>query len=493
MNIIKKIINWFLSLFRKLFKKNKKMKSSLIKDNERVTNNKINSIKETYNGSLPSYMFISNREKEKLLYSLSLMINLFEENNNKILAKEKNELIKYIQNISKLDKDTINKLNEDELFNKKNIELITENLSIDDKNVIIDKYNSICKCNSDFRIHLDEVNRVIKLIEKNNISIIAEDEIEHEISVVNSDKDNNKINNFNKKVFTIIDNIDEDFINEVLKEYEKVNYVTISTTIIDKNYERLTKLEDDFKHHRFNKYYYEREINKLKKELNKLKNLKNTKEVSEHINALKQELYTKSKDKYDLLYNNEIFMNFENECDNLLNKINAKVIDIKKEKEKDDSNKINDDYIKRILLRFEDMELAREIILKNNEELVKLSNKNDIINYVNLIYNKFNIGIDNEFNYDKNRKRTELVVLYNDINKVISLVKKEPCIPVEHINFRIEDLIEASIYKKDELDTILHNNRIIGCDSSIIDEKLDILVGNNKKNNHVLKKENDKK
>ena len=111
-----------------------------------------------------------------------------------------------------------------------------------------------------------------------------------------------------------------------------MNYVTITTVFIDQEYEKIKKLQDDFKSHRYNKYYYEREINQIKQELNKIKNLKNRKDVNDSINNLKKELLTKSKDKYDILYNNEVFMNLEKECDNLLDKINAKVVDIKKEK-----------------------------------------------------------------------------------------------------------------------------------------------------------------
>lgn len=493
MTLIRKIINWLKSLFKKLFGKKK---ITVTTNNNELTNLKSNNkqvnIKETYNGSLPNYMFISSKEKEKLLYTLSLMINALGENNTKLLEKEHSELIRYIKTLGK-----VNNIDDKKILSIKDIDVITNDFTPEDKNKVISKYNDIIKRNNDFKIHLNEVNKVIKLIEKKDISIIAEDEIEREISNINSDKnildkDNTKLNDFSNRIFTIIGNIDKDFASEVLKDYEKVNYITLSTTIIDKNYERLMKLEDDFKNHRYNKFYYEREINRIKKELNRLKDIKTNKEVNDHINLLKKELYTKSKDKYDLLYNNEIFINFNNECDELLNKINAKVIDIKKDKEekKTITNKKEEEYIKKILLRFQDMELAREILLQANERNIKITNRDDIINYINSIYEEFNNGIEANFNYEKNRKRTELVKLYNDINKVIGVVKKEEYIPILHINFKMDDLIEASLYKKDELDIILHNNKINGCESSIIDEKLDNLSG---KKTKILKKDNQEK
>ena len=496
MTIIRRFINWLKSLFRKFFRKKKKNRI-INKEETNLISNKQKSFKAAYNGSLPSYMFISSKEKEKLLYTLSLMINLLEENNSKLLEKENSELIKYIQSVSKINNDLISRIiEENKLLNNKDIEVLSKDLTNEEKNTVINKYQMIINSNNEYKIHLNEINKVIKLINKTDISIIKEDEINREITNITCDKNivnnSNKIKDFSKKIFSIIENLDEDFTSEVLKDYKEVNYITISTTIIDKNYERLMKLEEDFKNHRFNRYYYEREINKIKKELSRLKEIKNNKEVSDHINYLKKELYTKSKDKYDLLYNNEIFMNIESECDELLSKINAKVIDIKKEKEVEkEKDSKEDDYLKKILLRFQDMELARKLILLSNEEEKKITNKNDIIKEVNEIYNKFNNGIEENFNFEKNKKRTELVVLFNDINKIISTVKKEDYIPVEHINFRLNDLIEASIYKKDELDMILHNNKVTCCDSSVIDEKLDILGENiNNKNAKILKKNN---
>jgi hypothetical protein len=240
--------------------------------------------------------------------------------------------------------------------------------------------------------------------------------------------------------------------------------------MIDKNITRFRELEENYRKHRFNKHYYEREINRIKQELSTLRDLKNKRVVEEELVRLRKELYTKSKDKYDLLYNNEVFMNFEKECDNLLHKINAKVIDIKKEEvvkeEKPKDVRKKEEYLENILLRFKDMELAQELILLAQER-DKEAIKSNIYDYVRYIYQKYDNGIDADFNFSRNKKKTELVILFNELNLAIGNVKKEEFITVDHINFRMQDLVEAVDVKKQELDTI------VGIKESELGDKVD--------------------
>ena len=63
MTIIKRFINWIISLFRRLFKVNKKNKNKVIskkKINNKKKNNQAN-INPLFNESLPSYMIINNK------------------------------------------------------------------------------------------------------------------------------------------------------------------------------------------------------------------------------------------------------------------------------------------------------------------------------------------------------------------------------------------------------------------------------------------------
>ncbi len=481
MTIIEKIINWFKNLFRRLFGKKKKQTKTvrrveIKKDNPNVKRQM--SIDQVFDGTLPPYLIITTVEKDKLLYSISIMKSVLEEKYDKLIEKEEIELINFIKTNVKVNKEVLEE-EKDTRLTIKLLNLLIKDFSNEEKKEVIDKYQVIQKHKEEHKARIVELDKTVKVIENSDISFVAENEIEREVSNITNDKNEDKIeekiDNFNKKTSIILKNIDEDFIAEVLKNYSKVNFITVSTTIIDKDYEILRKLEEDFKKHRFNKRYYEREINKIKRELKKIKNLRNNKEIYDHIVSLRGELYTKSKDKYDLLYNDEIITNFEKECDDLLDNVNAKVIDIKKDKEEKKEEK-KDSYIKNILLRFKDMELARLIILSLKKEDYKLLTKDDILNRINEIYTRFNRGLNNKFNFDRNKTKTELVILYNDINSLISKIEKKPFISIDHINFKMDDLLEASRVKKEELSGLLKRKSIADYDYKAFDEKMEALA-----------------
>ncbi len=477
MTIIKRFVNWLINLLKKIFGIKKNNNHAKEKNKEKKYNNQIKNganIFFTSNDSLPSYMITSNNNKEILINSINLMINNLLDSNIKKIDSEEKKLVKLIK-----DKYDINVTG---IINLDNLKLFINHLDEEKKLDIINKYQVIHKNDEDFKVHVEEINKVVEMIRQKDISILEENAINDEINTINNDKDitNNtidKIDYFNKHVIELIDNVDKYFIKEVVKEYQKVNYITVATMIIDKSYVKFKQLQDDYHHHRYNRNYYEREINKLKNELNQIKDLKNRKEIALHIEILRKELYTKSKDKYDLLYNNEVFMEFDKECDILLDKINAKVVDIKKEKieeKKDDKNK----YLENILLRFKDMELAREIILlsqQNNNEILANDEKLFIFN----ILNKYDDTVNQQFNFERNKKKTELVIRYNELNMAICNIKKEPYILISHINFRMEDLIEAVEAKEIEL------NRLMNKDSEDIIKKENqakTLVYKNKEN-----------
>jgi len=487
MTIIKKIINWLKNLFSKLFGKKKKNKKKI--NNQIISNKnkkKVASINSWFDGSLPSYMLISDKEKDILLYSLSIMKSIVVENYTKLIEKEKAELVKVI----KLNNNEI--LDIDKKLDNKYLSSLTQGFSDIEKQKVYNHYLTIENYDKELKNSLFNIDKTIDLIKNTDISFIAEKEIMREMNNITTDKNvekiNDKIDIFNKKATMISMNIDEDFLSIVLSKYNKINFITISTTIIDQDYEILKKLEDDFKKHRFNKAYYERETNSIKKEINRIKELRNNKDIYNQILLLRKELYTKSKDKYDLLYNDEVFLNLEKECDILLDKINAKVVDIKKEKEIKKDNKL-DKYIENILLRFHDMELARKIILACSSEDIELNNEEDIINLINNMCTRFYLGIDENFNFARNKTKTELVIYYNDLNRLINKLNNKPYISIEHINFKMEDLIEATKIKKEELSAVLDNKKIRQFDYTEVDEKISLLeqkLVNN--NSHVLKK-----
>ena len=293
MTIIKKIINWIINLFRKLFgvkKKKTRVNSPMFSSSKK--DNKQKEINVSFNDTMPSYMVINDTSKEKLLYSIALMKNIIEENHNNIIEQAEKELL---ESIKSNEKANLTNSSLEERLSYSKLDYIIKDFDKEEKKEIIDKYQIIKKREEEFKVHLEDIDRVVDLIKNNDISIVTENEIDREVNNILNDKNltndlEDKTDNFTKKVRDIYDNVDDKLLSDVVKEYKKVNYVTLTTTIIDKNYEQFKKLEEDFKNHRYNKYYYEREINRIKREINKVKNLKNNKEVNDHIMSLQKEL-----------------------------------------------------------------------------------------------------------------------------------------------------------------------------------------------------------
>ena len=481
--LIKKFINWLIELINRLFKKKKKKKKVKHNNEQNIIENSklVANINGVFDSTMPVYMIISETEKAKLVYSIGLLKNVLLEKNSKIKETDEKELVNLIE-----DKCGIKV---SEIIDDKYIDTIVKDLKPEDKKEIVDKYRSIIKRDIEFKKHVDELDKAIELINKNDISIVTEDEIDREISSIINDKSidelDNKIDSFNTRVFEVVESFDKDFVKEVVKEYKTVNYVTIATTMLDKNYERFKKLEEDFKNHRFNKYYYEREINKIKRELQAIRNLKNKKEVREHIEKLKKELYTKSKDKYDLLYNNEVFVDINKRCDMLLDKVNTKIIDIRKEDKKEkkteekdteedkDLEEIEYDEEKNenIILRFQDLNLANKIILFHRKMQLKKMMNSHIDEYLDDVYKEFINGIKEPFNYESNRVKTELANLINDLDGIIARKEKRTPVVLEHSNFRMEDLVDGVIVRKEKIELeICHKEAPT---STLVDEKLE--------------------
>lgn len=464
MAIIKKIIDWIKEIFRKIFKKNKRVKGK-IKSNINKSINKrylkgygvfINDSSEV---TLPIYLMVQEEERESIVRNLELI-------EEKIISLENNKINKSDAK-RKIDK-IINIVNGSEI--------------------------SFYQCN--------------KIEESlNNFLMTPKFEIDTNLKIEKLDKD----------IYEILNNYDRNIKDKTLKEYKKINYVTLTTLLIDETREEIKKLEDDYHHHKYNKYYYEREIRRIKERINNLKKMHNSEKIKDEITKLKKEIFTKNKDKYDLLYNEEVFLNINKYCDDLLKKINRKVIDIKKIKQQNEKNeltkeekkkekdekkeeKIKQDEInetlENILKRFYDMELARRILLLEKEN-IKIENNSDLFNYFNNAYYDFINGEKVKFNYDRNKEKTELIKLYNKLGIISSKLTKEEFLLEEHINYPMNELLEATINKKNELNNILKskfNYKEEENEASIlVDNKIDILKKkeeerNNDKSHILIKK-----
>lgn len=525
LNLIKRFITWIINLFKKLFKIKEKQKTieknAIEKKGKRYLEKYGVFIEDTFHEDFPPYMIITKEDKIKLLENAKRIeeriLKTSVEKRQKYLEKIINLLFDDIKEDDDKKKTQIKRI--DELLKKEeirevdinNLMILLDDFSDDKKKEILDIYNKIKREDEDTKLEVQKVDDVIKIIDENDINIYESNRINEKIDKLASDKefDNDKIiklDKLNKEIISILKSDNNDLIDKVLREYKELNYVTISTHLLDETIERVKKLEEDYQNHRHNKYYYERELNRIKENIDSLMKIKNKGNVNSEIERLRKELYIKSKDKYDLLYNNEVFLELDKRCDDLLRKVNAKVIDIKKEevldekkeKEKEkNEEKIENDKLEKILKRFQDMELARRIILLSKKNDIDLSNPNNVLNYMNTMYTDFLNGIDEEFNFERNKTKTELVKLYNDINLLNCALREEEYIFVEHINFRMKDLLEATSVKKKELERALETRYHLSKEDlntkKMANDKIDLLSkeeedSQKEDNHHVLKK-----
>ena len=221
------------------------------------------------------------------------------------------------------------------------------------------------------------------------------------------------------------------------------------------------------------------------------------------IELLRKDLYIKSKDKYDLLYNDEIFTSLNKMCDDLYNKVNKRVIDIKKDatdkekqedrvekKQKKKEEKELIEWQERIIKRFEDIELARKILLLRQKQREENEEENILLK-VDEIYRDFVYGEKVIFNYERNKTKTELVKFYNDLNYINSKLTKKEFIFIDHINYQMEDLITTTKAKKEEIDNLLeekYNIKTNNNENSVLaNNKLDLLMEQEEKRNDVDK------
>lgn len=481
MEIIKKIIMWIRAFFEWLFGKKKKKKKTNMNSNplEKKDNSKNNS--SYSNDTLPSYMIISDQDKLVLLNNIQKVKKQLKDDSFK--KREIAKIIALISNFTATDQieEYLNKQDFGKINNTK-LDTLLGNIDIKVKKDvynIIDEYQRNGSIIKETIHNLDEITNFVK---HNDISYLTSNLIVDEIQniPVNENVDVETAL-FDKNIFDKIKNWDKKIVDDVKLEYEKVNYVTMSTVMIDKIIKKYQKIEEDYRNHRYNKLYYEKELNKIKEQIDYLKKIKNSSSVYNEITRLKKELYTKSKDKYDILYNNEIFMDIDKKCDELLGRVNQKVIDIKKkENEKQDENKkdkMKEEYLKRILLRFQDLNLSRNLILLNKEREKEILDYSNLTLYLDMVYLEFTEGISNDFNYQRNKTKTELVKLYNDLNNIKSHIENEEHVSIDHINFKMEDLVDAVTVRKDDVESILHVSKK-SPNSILVDEKINTIKEN---------------
>ena len=459
MSLLRRIVEWFRELFRKLF--GKKVVKKKINDGIKKANNKRYLkgygvfIEDSYAEMIPPYLVVTKESKKKIKEKISII----------------SEIVATMENNDEITK---------------------------------------------------ELDQIIEKIENKSISFYQNEKINDYLDILLEDKDiktntREKIIHLDQNILNILDDYGKEIEEKVVNKYKNVNYVTITNVILDETFKDLEQLENDFRHHKYNKYYYNRKLEKILERIENLRKVREYEGVQQEILDLRKELYTKSKDKFDLLFNNEVFDNIENSCNNLLHKVNRRIIDLKKgdklikenkeekerilqdkrkkEQEKKDQEKrekqIQEEKEKeleeKLLKRFKDLDLAQKILfLYQNENLHSMNNK-DLLHLLNNYYYDFLNGEKAIFFYDRNKTKTELLKLYNSMNYMECMLQDKDFVFVDHINFRMEDLLNEVMGKKDNLEQILekkyHYERDNHETSILVDNKLQLLFENEKERN----------
>ena len=445
MRILKRIIKKILAFFKNIFRKKEK-------SHNKKTNIKVKSKIVLPVTKLPKCFYIDNESKEGIVNSLKI---IYERLNN-------------------IDNKT-------DLFENMELKNFHDNLVHDN---IYKNYNYII------------INDLINNVSSNNISYYLESQLdnlcENLLSIKNiNNLENEKIMKFSELFKEIIKESDSYIIKKVNEEYNKVNYLTISNVILDEISNDIDKIDDDLNKHKHNKYYYDKKIRKLKRRILELEKIKEKDDVWNEILFLRNDFYTKSKDKYDLLYNDEIYVNLMKRCDLILDKVNKKVVDIKgntnKKITKEKKNNIDEILALKIYKRYEDLALARRKILLNEDNFIYPNSQEELIKYLDNLYNDFLKNDSNSgFNYKRNFIKFKTVILNNNITKIICSMTGDGYIPLEHINTKMDYILQDTYNKKQYLELIIHQKDNYNSVSSIrVDEKINTLL--NKENGDDIK------
>ena len=326
----------------------------------------------------------------------------------------------------------------------------------------------------------EEIKIDLNVAQQEDIKTVLEDAVEDKELHVNTEE---KINNIKKEIDKIVDNKlnkhEKDIIEKAYYKYEKVNYVVATTMEIEELEEDLKELQESVKLNNKKKSYYLDKVKEIEKKIKRLRKINKNPKVYDELERLKDDFYTKSIDKYDLLYSKEVFINLDKQCEDILDiidtrekenkqsdkeqkeerekekeedRIKRQLEEAKKEKEREERRKERQEYIKNIIKRYLDLKLSNSIIMTNiliHHERLK---NRDIADVLLDDYEDFINGESNDFNFDRNKKKTEVCKLYNNLLEVLSNEQKVPFTPVEHINYQYQTLLEDTLATKEAVE-----------------------------------------
>lgn len=443
-NILKMIWEWILNLF----KKEKKLKKN----------------------------YIINKQKNSNTKKPSKQYSIFNEETNKGI------------------KAIIQLMTEKELFkvNKKLLILqdkLKENNDIYLKEELQDIKNITILINNNYLYQFDKINYLLdtKLLDQG-----------FELNT------KEKINILKDEISTLIDDNSKELNNIIDKayfQYDKVNYVIVTTLLIDEIVNNFNDVISDIKKNKYNKYDYLHRIKEIKEKIEQLEKINNKEDIKNELYNLKKDLYTKQKDKYDLLFNDEIFKNIKLKCDKLSEELEKKeksiikeknqqkevLIEQKKEinqamiekkKRKKKKKDIIDEQDENIIKRFKDLELAFNILKKREENRRKIYKKDVVVNTFDS-YQDFLLGELNSFNFLRNKLKTEVAKLYNDTLYNICELEESIYIPIEHINIKFNYLIQETIDNQERLAKLILEKKKVDITTNpvtvSVNQKLEII------------------
>lgn len=463
-------------------------------------------------------------EKMKLLWRNIL-------NKRKIKYKKAKEKKEIEEKNKHYKKQTLNKINYNLLYPKITLEekklLNTKCLNLKNKIFVLKQENN--------NLNINTINEIINSINNNEIHTNQYVNINKLLDNINNNEElklntNEKLEILKDNISTIIDKKLNDYEEYVLEkayqEYNQVNYVIMTTLLINDILQEIKEVNDDYNKNKYSKIEYEQKIKKIKNKINNLKTINNRKEVREELENLQQDFFTKKNDKYNLLYNDSIFDNLEDECDKLIKNIEYKeklekkkeendkiekeeiklalnkknkVLKEKeeKEKQKEQKEKKEKEYENNLLKRFIDQEIAKKILLLRETSRNVINTKDSVIRETINFYNNFLEGDNHEFNFEKNRLKTEIVLLYNDINHNISFIEKTDYLPLNSINIDVNSLAYATLQKQKTLNNLIEKKYSVNIDkdesSKAVKDKLTQAINKEEKHNDKAKKDNKEK
>ena len=357
------------------------------------------------------------------------------------------------------------------------------------------------------------------------INVSQEEDIKEVLTTAIKDEEihidtDQKIRNIQKEIDKVLDKKinkhDKDIIEKAYYKYEKVNYVVATTMEIEELEDEIKDLQDSLERGLHKKDYYLDKVKEIEKKINRLRKINKNPKVYDELERLKEDFYTKSIDKYDLLYTKEVFINLDKQCENIIDIINNKEKEEDKE-EKARKDKIQEERQKRELEREEERKLReqeRDRRQREKEERedniikryldLKISNsilltnllihrermKSGIVKTLEEDYDDYLQGETNIFNFDRNKQKTEVCKLYNNLLEVLCNEQKAPFEPVSHINYQYQKLLEETIATKEAVEKKTFEktgNDIMMTPKSIaVSDKLDNELSKEKQKNREM-------